>query len=144
MMATAAYSVNSREVNFYQTIEHRKGSRLTGSESSGMDDSPLVVGDDGFETDDDEYLLRPRQVRGTRNRGLGYYLSNGFCLACSKCCEIMCFKCRRKKEHQPRTLTLGRETKTKDGPRYPPNIIRNQKYNIITFVPLVCVNSSGL
>jgi len=49
----------------------------------------------------------------------------------------MCFKCRRKKEYQPRTLYLGGRKEGKDAPRYPPNIIRNQKYNIISFVPLV-------
>jgi len=40
-------------------------------------------------------------------------------------------------EMKPRTVVLGRESATQ---RFPRNFIRNQKYNIITFVPLTLYN----
>ncbi len=44
--------------------------------------------------------------------------------------------CCRKKEFTSRTVWLGKETTEK----FPPNVIRNQKYSIITFVPIVLYN----
>ena len=44
--------------------------------------------------------------------------------------SIMC--CRRK-EFQSRTVWVGQECLQK----FPPNVIKNTKYNIITFLPLV-------
>ena len=41
--------------------------------------------------------------------------------------------CCRRKEFQSRTVWVGQECLQK----FPPNIIKNTKYNIITFLPLV-------
>ncbi len=41
--------------------------------------------------------------------------------------------CCRKREFTSRTVWIGRESVQK----FPPNVIRNQKYNVFTFVPLV-------
>uniref|UniRef100_A0A1B6E947 Phospholipid-transporting ATPase n=1 Tax=Clastoptera arizonana TaxID=38151 RepID=A0A1B6E947_9HEMI len=52
---------------------------------------------------------------------------------CSRCCIWIWRRCFREKELRPRTIVLGRACTEK----YPANTIRNQKYNIITFFPLV-------
>lgn len=43
----------------------------------------------------------------------------------------------RKKHYEARTVAVGRPS---ERDKYPPNIIRNQKYNIITFFPVVLFN----
>lgn len=45
-----------------------------------------------------------------------------------------CFSCFRKTEPRSRQVFLGRESTDQ---KFPANKIRNQKYNILTFVPLV-------
>uniref|UniRef100_A0A0X3PV87 Phospholipid-transporting ATPase n=1 Tax=Schistocephalus solidus TaxID=70667 RepID=A0A0X3PV87_SCHSO len=50
--------------------------------------------------------------------------------ACTSCCA----KCRPKKEYHSRMVNLGRPSKLV---KYPPNVIRNQKYNVFSFIPLV-------
>lgn len=50
------------------------------------------------------------------------------------CCSSLFSMCARKKELHARTIRLGH------GPvlgKFPPNVVRNQKYNVFTFVPLV-------
>ncbi|CAL8096885.1 unnamed protein product [Calicophoron daubneyi] len=42
--------------------------------------------------------------------------------------------CRREKVYRARVVTIGRPSKTQ---HYPSNKINNQKYNVITFIPLV-------
>uniref|UniRef100_A0A8D8VQQ7 Phospholipid-transporting ATPase n=1 Tax=Cacopsylla melanoneura TaxID=428564 RepID=A0A8D8VQQ7_9HEMI len=42
-------------------------------------------------------------------------------------------KCRREREIEARTILIGEPC----GGKYPANVIRNQKYNVITFLPLV-------
>lgn len=59
---------------------------------------------------------------------------NKFCLR-FRCCDSCWDKCRRKREYKPRTIWLGRASPTDE--KYPANVIRNQKYNVITFIPLV-------
>ena len=44
--------------------------------------------------------------------------------------------CCRKKEFQSRTVWIGQECLQK----FPPNVIKNTKYNIFTFLPLVLWN----
>lgn len=50
-----------------------------------------------------------------------------------RCCNWLWRRCRREKELRGRTIVIGKINTEK----YPPNVIRNQKYNIITFLPLV-------
>uniref|UniRef100_A0A672SUG0 Phospholipid-transporting ATPase n=1 Tax=Sinocyclocheilus grahami TaxID=75366 RepID=A0A672SUG0_SINGR len=49
------------------------------------------------------------------------------------CCECLVHTCRRKKELKVRTVWLGHPEKCEE--KYPKNAIKNQKYNIVTFVP---------
>ncbi|CAH0381213.1 unnamed protein product [Bemisia tabaci] len=50
-----------------------------------------------------------------------------------RCCTWLWQKCRRRKELRDRTLIIGKQCTEK----YPANVIRNQKYNFFTFLPLV-------
>lgn len=52
---------------------------------------------------------------------------------CRCCSSLAACLCRKRKE-QPRTIVLGRPLDHK----YPTNAVKNTKYNVITFVPLVC------
>lgn len=56
------------------------------------------------------------------------------------CCDCLAHICRRKKELKARTVWLGCPEKCEE--KYPKNAIKNQKYNIITFVPGVSGSSS--
>uniref|UniRef100_A0A8C9WUL9 Phospholipid-transporting ATPase n=1 Tax=Sander lucioperca TaxID=283035 RepID=A0A8C9WUL9_SANLU len=49
------------------------------------------------------------------------------------CCDCLAHICRRKKELKARTVWLGSPEKCEE--KYPKNGIKNQKYNIFTFVP---------
>uniref|UniRef100_A0A4W6E5M5 Phospholipid-transporting ATPase n=1 Tax=Lates calcarifer TaxID=8187 RepID=A0A4W6E5M5_LATCA len=49
------------------------------------------------------------------------------------CCDCLAHICRRKKELKARTVWLGCPEKCEE--KYPKNGIKNQKYNIFTFVP---------
>uniref|UniRef100_A0A2P2HY00 Phospholipid-transporting ATPase n=1 Tax=Hirondellea gigas TaxID=1518452 RepID=A0A2P2HY00_9CRUS len=56
------------------------------------------------------------------------------CLHLPRFCSSRMWQCCRKKELAARTVKLG----IPDGAaRHPPNTVRNQKYNIFTFIPLV-------
>ncbi len=46
-------------------------------------------------------------------------------------------RCRRKRELRPRTIWVGRPLRSDQKAKFPPNKIRNQKYNVITFIPMV-------
>ena len=50
----------------------------------GMDEMPLMIGNEGFETDENEYLMRPRGTHGLQKKGLCYYLCDGWKDACSR------------------------------------------------------------
>eukprot|EP00058_Branchiostoma_floridae_P019178 XP_002604667.1 hypothetical protein BRAFLDRAFT_94829 [Branchiostoma floridae] len=64
-----------------------------------------------------------RSVEYRKGKGLKY----------SSCCECLLSRCRRRTEPKPRTVWFNRADRNEE--RYPPNVIRNQKFNIITFVP---------
>ena len=51
----------------------------------------------------------------------------------SFCAKMWCFCCRDK-ALTSRTVWLGRET---EGQKFPPNVIRNQKYSLFSFIPKV-------
>ena len=64
---------------------------------------------------------------------LVYFLA--ILLICSGCCENLARKCRRAKHYSSRTIQLDKPIEKPSS--FPANIIRNQKYSILTFVPLV-------
>lgn len=49
------------------------------------------------------------------------------------CCDCLAHMCRRRKELKARTVWLGCPEKSEE--KFPKNIIKNQKYNVFTFVP---------
>lgn len=106
---------------------------------SDTDEIPLMIqqGDDqGFEVDrESRYLWQPDGTKGKR-RGLGYYLTDGWKNALNRCWESMIDKCRKKHEYKPRTIWIGKK-QGHPTEEYPKNVIRNQKYSVITFIPLV-------
>lgn len=53
-----------------------------------------------------------------------------------RCCSWSCLWCCRKREAQSRTIWVGRQSLQ----QFPPNLIKNQKYNIFTFLPLLLWN----
>nr|CAD7578716.1 unnamed protein product [Timema californicum] len=52
---------------------------------------------------------------------------------CSRCCCWFWRRCCRERELRSRTIVIGQHSPEK----FPANVIRNQKYNFITFLPLV-------
>uniref|UniRef100_A0A3Q2D6E5 ATPase phospholipid transporting 9B n=1 Tax=Cyprinodon variegatus TaxID=28743 RepID=A0A3Q2D6E5_CYPVA len=94
---------------------------------------PLMMSEEGFENDESDYQTLPRARAGQRHRGLGWFLLGGWKVLCSSCCDCLAHICRRKKELKARTVWLGCPEKCEE--KYPKNAIKNQKYNILTFVP---------
>ncbi|GFS70477.1 probable phospholipid-transporting ATPase IIB [Nephila pilipes] len=96
---------------------------------------PILSSDEGFEAGEDDSLLEPHYLL-RKKRSLKYKFFCFFChfvqLFCTRFPKAMPKLCRDK-EHKPRTVFIGRT----NNESFPPNIIRNQKYNIITFIPLV-------
>jgi len=91
-----------------------------------MDEVELVSRDQGSESSDTEteHLLSPVRVR--RPPAMSFL---------ARCCSWRSWCCRTRPS-QPRTVWLGRPTIA----AFPPNLIRNQKYSLITFIPLVLFN----
>ncbi|CDI97912.1 phospholipid transporting ATPase IIB [Echinococcus multilocularis] len=65
----------------------------------------------------------------------------GECGSSSPCCgsvrnsfKSLFSKCRRRKEYHSRMVCIGLPNRVR---KFPPNVIKNQKYNIFTFIPLV-------
>lgn len=50
-----------------------------------------------------------------------------------RCCTWMWRRCCRERELRARVIQIGQLMHEK----FPTNVIRNQKYNIVTFLPLV-------
>ncbi|XP_013389080.1 probable phospholipid-transporting ATPase IIB [Lingula anatina] len=111
----------------YQPVRHQ-----TSISDIDLDDVPLMMGEH-FEIDESD-LLVPK-----KKKGLKYYLTEGWSDALNRCWDALVEKCRRKVEYKPRTIWVGKRAKTDigDGVVYPPNVIRNQKYSIFSFIPLV-------
>uniref|UniRef100_A0AAR2K6L6 Phospholipid-transporting ATPase n=1 Tax=Pygocentrus nattereri TaxID=42514 RepID=A0AAR2K6L6_PYGNA len=91
------------------------------------------MSEEAFENDESDYHTLPRARINQRRRGLGWFLCGGWKVLCGSCCECLTHTCRRKKELKARTVWLGHPEKCEE--KYPKNAIKNQKYNILTFVP---------
>ncbi|KAG7278795.1 hypothetical protein CRUP_019101 [Coryphaenoides rupestris] len=76
-------------------------------DSSNLDEMPLMMSEEGFENEESDYQTLPRARLSQRPRGLGWFLLGGWRMLCALGCEE----------------------------KYPRNAIKNQKYNIITFLP---------
>ncbi|TRY88260.1 hypothetical protein DNTS_022639 [Danionella cerebrum] len=109
----------------------RKNSRKTAYYNAGRPASTHKQ--EAFENEESDYQTLPRARVSQRSRGLGWFLCGGWKVLCCSCCECLLHTCRRKKELKPRTVWLGHPEKCEE--KHPKNSIKNQKYNIITFVP---------
>ncbi|CAG5956523.1 unnamed protein product [Menidia menidia] len=122
---------NSKRIPYYNSSRLSRFSLE--DESSNLDEMPLMMSEEAFENDESDYQTLPRARVGQRQRGLCWFLSGGWKVLCSSCCDCLAHVCRRKKELKARTVWLGRPEKCEE--KYPKNAIKNQKYNILTFVP---------
>ncbi|XP_072168686.1 probable phospholipid-transporting ATPase IIB [Diadema setosum] len=129
---TATRIVNPRRNLTGISVSHAKYHELesVGSDEDSLEDLPMVMGEDGFDNEQ-ESLTR----RGTRRQDPITRCLCNISNSCASCYDTLKRRCKPEKELYPRTVWLG-----KPGPRqekYPPNKICNQKYNIFTFLPLV-------
>ncbi|KAF4798262.1 putative phospholipid-transporting ATPase IIB isoform X3 [Turdus rufiventris] len=126
-------------------------------ESSHLDEMPLMMSEEGFENDESDYHTLPRARISQRRRGLEWFICGGWKFLCTRCVQIHMNRltiqinpvnsaeviefcsdwliniCRRKKDLKARTVWLGCPEKCEE--KYPKNAIKNQKYNIFTFIP---------
>ncbi|CAB3373244.1 Hypothetical predicted protein [Cloeon dipterum] len=126
---------------------NRMGYRVVRRQEDYLEEVPLQLAgsDHEMDTDETDYLLPSNNGR-RRNfenpvvatfRGRSRQRTNSFPkilqLFLCGCCQWLWGRCWRPKELKSRTITVGRLAAEK----YPANVIRNQKYNVITFLPLV-------
>ena len=54
-----------------------------------------MMDDEGFDTDENDYLMRPRGIRGPKKKSLKYYLTDGWKVACTKSVaqDLYCTTC---------------------------------------------------
>ncbi|NXD67332.1 ATP9B ATPase, partial [Eolophus roseicapillus] len=102
-------------------------------ESSHLDEMPLMMSEEGFENDESDYHTLPRARISQRRRGLEWFICGGWKFLCTSCSDWLINLCRRKKELKARTVWLGCPEKCEE--KYPKNAIKNQKYNVFTFIP---------
>ncbi|XP_044158831.1 probable phospholipid-transporting ATPase IIB isoform X2 [Bufo gargarizans] len=110
-----------------------KSKRRYQDEASPLDEMPLMMSEEGFENDESDYHTLPRARITRRKRGLEWFLCGGWKFLCTSCCDWLIHVCRRRKELKARTVWLGYPEKCEE--KYPRNAIKNQKYNIFTFIP---------
>ncbi|XP_066572153.1 putative phospholipid-transporting ATPase IIB isoform X2 [Amia ocellicauda] len=122
---------NSKKIAYYNSGRHTRYE--VEDESSHLDEMPLMMSEEGFENDESDYHTLPRARVSQRKYGLGWFLLGGWKVLCTSCCDWLANTCRRKKELKARTVWLGCPEKCEE--KYPRNAIKNQKYNIFTFVP---------
>ncbi|XP_066990961.2 probable phospholipid-transporting ATPase IIB isoform X1 [Anabrus simplex] len=103
-----------------------------------MEDVPLRISSDerDFEMDESDFLLQPPdhefRSSSTRYRTSRRWSSCITMVLCG-CCHWFWRRCCRERELKSRSIVVGVPSPEK----FPANVIRNQKYNIITFLPLV-------
>uniref|UniRef100_A0A8C6XBP1 Phospholipid-transporting ATPase n=1 Tax=Naja naja TaxID=35670 RepID=A0A8C6XBP1_NAJNA len=103
------------------------------SSPSHLDEMPLMMSEEGFENDESDYHTLPRARISQRKRGLEWFICGGWKFLCTSCCDWLINICRKKKELKARTVWLGCPEKCEE--KYPRNAIKNQKYNVFTFIP---------
>uniref|UniRef100_A0A672TT40 Phospholipid-transporting ATPase n=1 Tax=Strigops habroptila TaxID=2489341 RepID=A0A672TT40_STRHB len=91
------------------------------------------MSEEGFENDESDYHTLPRARISQRRRGLEWFICGGWKFLCTSCSDWLINICRRKKELKARTVWLGCPEKCEE--KYPKNAIKNQKYNVFTFIP---------
>nr|XP_058896442.1 probable phospholipid-transporting ATPase IIB isoform X3 [Kogia breviceps] len=94
---------------------------------------PLMMSEEGFENDESDYHRLPRARIMRRKRGLEWFVCGGWKFLCTSCCDWLINICQRKRELKARTVWLGCPEKCEE--KHPRNSIKNQKYNVFTFIP---------
>ncbi|KAK2580739.1 hypothetical protein KPH14_011366 [Odynerus spinipes] len=104
-----------------------------------LEEMPLRLSSDerDFEMDEEtDYLLQPPEdsirlltSRRRRFNNCSKFLKSGLC----GCCTWMWRRCCRERELRARVIHIGQPMYEK----FPTNVIRNQKYNVVTFLPMV-------
>ncbi|XP_059751063.1 probable phospholipid-transporting ATPase IIB isoform X5 [Balaenoptera ricei] len=102
-------------------------------ESAHLDEMPLMMSEEGFENDESDYHKLPRARIMRRKRGLEWFVCGGWKFLCASCCDWLINICQRKRELKARTVWLGYPEKCEE--KHPRNSIKNQKYNVFTFIP---------
>ncbi|XP_070575156.1 probable phospholipid-transporting ATPase IIB isoform X2 [Ptychodera flava] len=113
---------------------HRSYRFTSEDDSSSLDEVPLMMSEDGFDSENDSLTRRRKQRRSYGSR-LAWCLCCGWKDNLYSYLDSLKNKCFKKKEVKPRTVAIGRRAVYQE--KHAPNIIRNQKYSIITFIPLV-------
>ncbi|XP_047382561.1 probable phospholipid-transporting ATPase IIB isoform X3 [Sciurus carolinensis] len=111
----------------------RRGRYQLEEESAHLDEMPLMMSEEGFENDESDYHTLPRARIARRKRGLEWFVCGGWKFLCASCCDWLINICQRKKELKARTVWLGCPEKSEE--KHPRNSIKNQKYNVFTFIP---------
>ncbi|XP_029446696.1 probable phospholipid-transporting ATPase IIB [Rhinatrema bivittatum] len=120
-----------KRASYYMAERHSR--YQVEDEASPLDEMPLMMSEEGFENDESDYHTLPRARVTRRKRGIEWFVCGGWKLFCTSCCDWLINVCRRKKELKSRTVWLGYPEKCEE--KYPRNAIKNQKYNIFTFIP---------
>ncbi|XP_019498906.1 PREDICTED: probable phospholipid-transporting ATPase IIB isoform X2 [Hipposideros armiger] len=102
-------------------------------ESAHLDEMPLMMSEEGFENEESDYHTLPRARITRRRRGLEWFVCGGWKFLCTSCCDWLINICQRKRELRARIVWLGHPEKCEE--KHPRNSIKNQKYNVFTFIP---------
>ncbi|XP_056679524.1 probable phospholipid-transporting ATPase IIB isoform X3 [Monodelphis domestica] len=134
----AAVAANRKRAAYYSAAGSGPGGERHNryqleDESSHLDEMPLMMSEEGFENDESDYHTLPRARVTYRRRGIEWLVCGGWKFLCTSCCDWLINICRKKKELKARTVWLGYPEKCEE--KYPKNSIKNQKYNIFTFIP---------
>ncbi|XP_031222002.1 probable phospholipid-transporting ATPase IIB isoform X2 [Mastomys coucha] len=136
--SAAAAAASHRRAAYYSAAgpgpgADRRGRYQLEDESAHLDEMPLMMSEEGFENDESDYHTLPRARITRRKRGLEWFVCGGWKFLCTSCCDWLINVCQRKKELKARTVWLGCPEKCEE--KHPRNSIKNQKYNVFTFIP---------
>ncbi|XP_036060305.1 probable phospholipid-transporting ATPase IIB isoform X1 [Onychomys torridus] len=136
--SAAAAAATQRRAAYYSAAgpgpgADRRGRYQLEDESAHLDEMPLMMSEEGFENDESDYHTLPRARLTRRKRGLEWFVCGGWKFLCTSCCDWLINVCQRKKELKARTVWLGCPEKCEE--KHPRNSIKNQKYNVFTFIP---------
>ncbi|XP_048254813.1 probable phospholipid-transporting ATPase IIB isoform X1 [Haliotis cracherodii] len=138
MSLSGVYGASRRSLKVSTRPRYSQLKFSSSDEDDCMDDIPLMAGSGNiqdFHIDENDSLMKERKYRSYRTRSLGYFLSEGWINMCASCWSRIFSRCRRQKEYKPRNVYIGLATGPQE--KYPRNVVKNQKYSIITFIPKV-------
>ncbi|XP_061026358.1 probable phospholipid-transporting ATPase IIB isoform X4 [Eubalaena glacialis] len=135
---SAAAAANCKRAAYFSAAGPGPGAERSSryqleDESAHLDEMPLMMSEEGFENDESDYHKLPRARIMRRKRGLEWFVCGGWKFLCTSCCDWLINICQRKRELKARTVWLGYPEKCEE--KHPRNSIKNQKYNVFTFIP---------